>query len=153
VASNVVAAERAAADPESAAISPHQAADLYGLAVLAENIQDLSSNYTRFFVIGAEASRAPSGRDRTALCFSIRDRVGALRDVVGVFAEAGLNLSSIQSRPSRRRAWDYLFFLEVNGHAAEPRVAQALAAVQQHCVFLKVLGAWPAPPSERQDPA
>ena len=145
VTSTVRAAEMAASENGAAAVAPHLAAEIYGLDVLAENIQDLSSNYTRFFIIGDKPSQQPSGRDKTAICFSIRDRVGALRDVVQIFAEANLNLSSIHSRPSKRRAWDYLFFVEVDGHAADPRVAAALREVEQHCVFLKVLGAWPLP--------
>lgn len=145
VTSTARAAEQAAAEEGAAAVATRLAAETYGLDVLAENIQDYGSNFTRFFVIGLQPSQQPTGRDKTAICFSIRDRVGALRDVVQVFAEAGLNLSSIQSRPSRRRAWDYLFFIEADGHAADPTVAEALRAVEQHCVFLKVLGAWPVP--------
>lgn len=143
VTSTARAAEQAAAEPGAAAVAPRLAAEIYGLAVLAENIQDLSSNYTRFFVISLQPAQRPSGRDKTAICFSIKDRVGALRDVVQLFAEASLNLSSIQSRPSKRRAWDYLFFMEIDGHAADPKVGSVLKAVEQHCVFLKVLGAWP----------
>ena len=94
-----------------------------------------------------QPSQQPSGRDKTAICFSLRDRVGALRDVVQVFAEANLNLSSIHSRPSKRRAWDYLFFVEVDGHAADPHVAAVLREAERQCVFLKVLGAWPLAPS------
>jgi chorismate mutase/prephenate dehydratase len=139
------AAEQAASEPGTAAIAPRLAADIYNLDVLVENIQDLSSNYTRFFVISTQVGSTPSGRDKTAICLSIRDRVGALRDVVQIFAEAGLNLSSIQSRPSKRRPWEYLFIIELDGHADEPRVAKALAEVEQHAVFLKVLGAWPVP--------
>jgi chorismate mutase/prephenate dehydratase len=145
VTSNTRAAELAQSESLAAAISPRQAAEIYGLTVLAENIQDFTSNFTRFFVIGESPSQRPSGRDRTAICFSIRDRVGALRDVVTVFADASLNLSAIQSRPSKRRAWDYLFFLEIEGHVADPHVAATLRAIEQHCVFLKVLGAWPVP--------
>ena len=143
VASTTRAAELAAAEAGAAAIAPRLAAKTYGLNVLAENIQDLTSNFTRFFVIGLEPSSRPTGHDKSAVCFSIRDRVGALRDVVQLFAEAGINLSSIHSRPSKRRAWDYLFFVEVDGHAADPPVAAVLRAVEQKCVFLKVLGAWP----------
>lgn len=145
VASNTRAAELAAAEPGAVAIAPRPAAEIYGLEILAEQIQDQPNNFTRFFVIGTRPSERPTGRDRTAICFSIRDRVGALRDVVGTFADAGLNLSAIQSRPSKRRAWDYLFFVELDGHAADPHVAETLRAVEQHCVFLKVLGAWPLP--------
>lgn len=145
VASNTRAAELAAVEPGAAAVSPRSAAEIYGLEILAENIQDQANNYTRFFVISTRPSERPSGRDKTAICFSIRDRVGALRDVISIFSDAGLNLSAIQSRPSKRRAWDYLFFVELDGHAADPHVAEVLAAVEQHCVFLKVLGAWPVP--------
>jgi chorismate mutase / prephenate dehydratase len=145
VASNTRAAELAAAEPGTAGISPRPAAEIYDLVILAENIQDSAANFTRFFVISTRPSERPTGRDRTAICFSIRDRVGALRDVVGAFSDAGLNLSAIQSRPSKRRAWDYLFFVELDGHAADPHVAETLRRVEQHCVFLKVLGAWPVP--------
>jgi chorismate mutase/prephenate dehydratase len=141
--SNIRSAELAAAEPGAAAISPRSAAESHGLCILAENIQDSSSNFTRFFVIARQASEQPTGHDRTAICFSIRDRVGALRDVVEVFATAGLNLSRIQSRPSKRRAWEYLFFVEVDSHPADPRLESALRDVERHCVFLKLLGAWP----------
>jgi chorismate mutase / prephenate dehydratase len=141
--STAQAAQQAAEEHGAAAIAPSLAAEMYGLEVLADSIQDLSTNFTRFFVISMQPSPQPTGHDKSAICFSIKDRVGALRDVVQLFAEAGLNLSAIQSRPSRRRAWDYLFFLEIEGHAAEPRVAATLRAVEQQCVFLKVLGAWP----------
>jgi chorismate mutase/prephenate dehydratase len=145
VTSTARAAEQASHEDGSAAIAPRLAADIYGLDVLAENIQDIGSNFTRFFVISMQTSQQPTGRDKSAICFSIKDRVGALRDVVRLFADAGLNLSAIQSRPSRRRAWDYLFFLEVEGHAADPHVSAVLKAVEQQCVFLKVLGTWPVP--------
>jgi chorismate mutase/prephenate dehydratase len=75
---------------------------------------------------------------------SIRDRVGALRDLTDAFARNSVNLSSIQSRPSRRRAWDYLFFVELEGHGTEPKVQRALEQAREHTVFFKVLGSWPA---------
>lgn len=143
VVSTARAAEQAASDPEGAAIAPRLAAEVYGLQIVATNIQDLASNYTRFLVISPQASTRPSGRDKTALVFSIRDRIGALRDVVNVIAERGINMSSIQSRPSRRRAWDYVFYVELEGHQADPRVADALEALKPYCLFLKPLGSWP----------
>jgi chorismate mutase/prephenate dehydratase len=76
--------------------------------------------------------------------FSIRDRVGALRDMADVFAARGINMSSIQSRPSRRRAWDYVFFVEIAGHEADPAVREALEDLIPHTGFVKVLGSWPA---------
>ncbi|MFN0074518.1 MAG: prephenate dehydratase [Chloroflexota bacterium] len=142
-ASTATAAELAAREPNVAAVAPRLAADVYGLDVLAEGIQDISSNFTRFFVIGPATSDRPTGRDKTLLLLSIRDRVGALRDIVNEFANASINLSAIQSRPSRRRAWDYLFFVELQGHIEEDRVREAVKRIEQHCVSLTVLGAWP----------
>jgi chorismate mutase / prephenate dehydratase len=149
VPSTGLAAERAAGEPGAAAIAPRLAGEVFGLDVLASSIQDISHNYTRFWVIGPRMSERPTGRDKTAIVFSIRDRVGTLRDVAEVFAEARINLSAIQSRPSRRRAWDYVFFVELLGHAAEPHVQAALRAAEQHTVFLKVLGAWPVTTSSQ----
>jgi chorismate mutase/prephenate dehydratase len=145
VPSTGLAAERASAEPGVAAIATRLAADVFGLSVLASNIQDVSNNYTRFWVVGPRMSERPTGHDKTAVVFSIRDRVGALRDVVQVFAQAGISLSAIQSRPSKSKAWDYVFFFELRGHADEPHVQEALRAAEQHTVFLKVLGAWPVP--------
>ena len=82
------------------------------------------------------------------MVFSIRDRVGALRDLAEAFATNAVNLSSIQSRPSKRRAWDYVFFIEMDGHISEPAVRAALRKAEEHTVFLKVLGSWPVPVSE-----
>jgi chorismate mutase/prephenate dehydratase len=146
--STAAGAEMASREPNAAAIAPLLAAQVYGLDVVAENIQDLSSNYTRFFVIGPSMSDRPTGRDKTLLLLSIRDRVGALRDIVNEFADAGINLSAIQSRPSRRRAWDYLFFVELQGHILEDRVREAVRKIEHHCVSLTILGAWP---DERPD--
>jgi chorismate mutase / prephenate dehydratase len=145
--SNGRAAELAAADPTAtvAAIAPRLAADVFGLNVLAEAVQDLPANVTRFLVLGARASEAPTGRDKTAVVFSIRDRVGTLRNLTDAFASNDVNLSSIQSRPSRRRAWDYVFFVELAGHISELRVRRALRKAEEYTVFLKVFGSWPVP--------
>lgn len=137
------AAERAAADASVAAVAPRLAADVFGLNVLAENIQDVTGNATRFLVVTREARTVPTGRDRTLLVFSIRDHVGALRDLTDAFATNAVNLSSIQSRPSKRRTWDYVFFVELAGHASEQRVQRALARAHELTVFLRVLGSWP----------
>jgi chorismate mutase/prephenate dehydratase len=116
---------------------------VYGLRILEEGIQDLANNWTRHLVIGRTSSERPTGRDRTFLVFSIKDRVGVLRDILSAFSDREVNIASIQSRPTRRRAWDYVFFVELDGHAGEPRVHQALESAEQHTVFMKVLGAWP----------
>ncbi len=151
VASNGLAAERASQERGAAAIAPRVASEVFGLDILAADIQDVSQNYTRFWVVGRRMSERPSGNDKTAVVFSIKDRVGALREVIQIFADAQINLSAIQSRPSKRKAWDYVFFIELSGHAAEPRVQDALRTAEQHAVFLKVLGAWPVAPA-RDEP-
>ena len=145
--SNGKAAELAAQDTTGtvAAIGPRIAGEVYGLNVLADNIQDMAGNVTRFLVIAQTASEAATGRDKTAAVFSIRDRIGALRDLADAFATNEVNLSSIQSRPSKRRAWDYVFFIELDGHISEVRVRRALRKAEEHTVFLKVLGSWPVP--------
>jgi chorismate mutase / prephenate dehydratase len=145
--SNGKAAELAAQDTTGtvAAAGPRIAGEVYGLNVLADNIQDIAGNVTRFLVIAQSASERATGRDKTAVVFSIRDRIGALRDLADAFATNEVNLSSIQSRPSKRRAWDYVFFVELDGHISEVRVRRALRKAEEHTVFLKVLGSWPVP--------
>ena len=143
VASTTRAAMTAAEDRTGAAIAPLLAATQYNVEVIARDIQDLASNYTRFYVIANGVTSEPTGRDKTAIIFSIRDRVGALRDAADVFARRKLNMASIQSRPSRRRAWDYVFFVEFEGHEREAVVREALDELQAQCSFVKVLGSWP----------
>jgi len=92
--------------------------------------------------------KGATSRDKRAVDFSIGDRIGALRDLADAFAANEVNLSSIQSRPSKRRAWDYVFFVELDGHISEVRVRRALRKAEEHTVFLKVLGSWPVPPGE-----
>ncbi len=140
--STVKAAEQAAADPTGAAIAPALAAEAYGLTILEAGIQDFSTNITRFLAIGSTIP-GPTGRDRTAVIISIRDRVGALHDLMEVFAQQGINLSNIQSRPSRRKAWDYLFYIELDGHATDAPVMAALETLEHQCPMVKVLGSWP----------
>jgi chorismate mutase/prephenate dehydratase len=145
--SNGKAAELAAQDPTGsvAAIAPRIAGDVYKLNALADNIQDVPGNVTRFLVVARSASQGATGHDKTAVVFSIRDRVGALRDLAEAFSTNSVNLSSIQSRPSKRRAWDYVFFIELDGHITENSVRNALHKAEEHTVFLKVLGSWPVP--------
>jgi chorismate mutase / prephenate dehydratase len=145
--SNGKAAELAAQDATGsvAAIAPRIAGDVYKLNALADNIQDVPGNVTRFLVVARTASEGATGHDKTAVVFSIRDRVGALRDLAEAFSTNAVNLSSIQSRPSKRRAWDYVFFVELDGHITEPSVRSALHKAEEHTVFLKVLGSWPVP--------
>ena len=137
------AAATAAEDPTGAALANTLAATEYGLNIVDHDVQDLAANYTRFYVIAPSTASQPTGSDKTAIAFSIRDRVGALRDVVDIFTRRGINMSSIQSRPSKRRVWDYVFFVEFAGHEAEPNVSEALHELEAHTIFVKVLGSWP----------
>ncbi len=144
VASNAIAAEAAAADPATAAIAGRQAAQRYGLAVVAANIQDQPNNVTRFLVISADGLGKPTGDDKTSVLFSVPHEPGALHRVLGGFARHRINLSTIESRPLKGRAWEDVFFLDLTGHAEEPAMAKALAALRRRSLFVKVLGSYPA---------
>jgi chorismate mutase/prephenate dehydratase len=136
------AARLAREDAEGAALASELAADLHGLRVAFTRIQDLAANATRFLVLGPRSSE-PTGRDRTTLLAMAQDGPGALLRLLEPLARRGLNLSRIQSRPTRRKLWEYAFFLDVEGHAEEPRVAGALAELQGACASLQVLGSYP----------
>ncbi|HEY2901959.1 MAG TPA: prephenate dehydratase [Polyangia bacterium] len=136
------AAQRALDDAKGAAVASEVAAKIYGLQVLRRKIEDLSHNMTRFFVLGRQQAE-PTGRDKTSVLLITRDEPGILYRVLGTFAERGLNMSKIESRPSRRRPWEYVFFVDVDGHEREPQVAAALAAVKEICDVVKVLGSYP----------
>ncbi|MFN8525515.1 MAG: prephenate dehydratase [Chloroflexota bacterium] len=147
VASNGLAAERATQEQGAAGIASRLASEVFGLNILVSGIQDVAHNSTRFWVLGSRMSERPTGNDKTAIVFSIRDSVGALKRAIEAFADQGINLSSIQSRPSKRKAWDYIFFVEFGGHPNEPRVAEALDRLTSQTVHLKVLGSWPVSPA------
>lgn len=142
-ASTAAAAREAARHADAGAIASALAADVYGLEILAENIQDLSFNATRFVVIGPDDSEAPSGDDKTSAVFSIRDEVGILHHMLEPFAENKINLTRIESRPLKGKPWEYVFFLDFLGHRKERRVARALARLEKLCQVLKVLGSYP----------
>lgn len=142
VASTSKAAELVAADPKAAAIGSSLAGELYGLAKLCDRIEDDPENTTRFLVISRQAP-AETGRDKTALVFSAADKPGALVEVLDVWRQAGINMTFIESRPSRQRNWDYSFFVDLEGHAEAEAVSASIAEARQHCAFLKVLGSFP----------
>lgn len=140
--STAEAAQQAARVRGAAAIASKLAAERYGLDILASRIEDAAQNYTRFLVIGT-AEPQPTGRDKTSIMFSIKDRPGALFDMLLPFKRYRLNLTKIESRPTRQKAWEYIFFVDFAGHRSEKRVQNALEQLQKSCVFLKVLGSYP----------
>jgi chorismate mutase / prephenate dehydratase len=141
------AARRAAREQGVAAVGSALAAEAHGLNVLARNIQDARTNATRFIVLG-RAWAGRTGRDKTSVVFSVKDRPGVLRDALAAFAEEGINLTRIESRPSRKRAWTYVFFADLQGHPEEERVKRALAALEEHCPYVALIGACPEISSE-----
>ena len=142
VSSTAEAARRAAADPAGAAIASRLAGELHGLRAVRRNIEDRSDNVTRFIVV-SRREHEPTGKDTTSILFSIKDRVGALHDILLPFARKSINLTKIESRPSRRRAWDYVFFVDFDGHRADPVIEDVIARVRRSCSLLKVLGSYP----------
>jgi len=144
VASNAVAAALAARRPGTAAIAGRQAAERYKLAVVAASIQDLPNNVTRFLVISRDGQGQPTGDDKTSILFSVPHSAGALHRILEVFAQHGINLSTIESRPLKGRAWEYVFFLDLAGHVAQKAMCDALDAVRERALFVKALGSYPA---------
>ncbi len=142
VVSSTKAAQMVAAKKHAACIASQIAASLYGLTILQRNIQDSAHNITRFLVIST-MDVPPTGKDRTSLVFSIKDRVGALHAMLTPFMKHKINLTKIESRPSKKKAWDYYFFVDCEGHQDEPRVARALSQLEGMCKFLKILGSYP----------
>lgn len=142
--STAAAAERARSEEHSAAIASRLAADLYGLQIIAANIQDLANNITRFWVLGRDGVGRPSGDDKTSIVLSTRHEAGALYRILKPFAEYGVSLCNIESRPQKGRPWEYLFFVDLVGHLEEDRVAAALEAAKKRALLCKVLGSYPA---------
>jgi chorismate mutase/prephenate dehydratase len=140
--SNARSAELAAKDKHAGAIAGTLAAQKYKLPVIESDIQDSSANATRFLVLGRRCP-PPSGRDRTSIMFSIADKVGALHHALAPFRRFKLNMTKIESRPSKRKAWEYFFFVDCDGHQEDRKVAKALELLGQHCSFVKVLGSYP----------
>ncbi len=142
VASNAEAARLASENPHSAAIAGSQAAALFGLTILAENIEDDASNTTRFLVLGNQEV-APSGNDKTSLVMSTANRPGAVHDLLVPLARHGVSMTKLESRPARSGLWEYVFYMDIEGHQADAKVAAALAELKQVAAFVKVLGSYP----------
>ncbi|HRU38666.1 MAG TPA: prephenate dehydratase [Candidatus Goldiibacteriota bacterium] len=142
VSSNSKSALLAAGDKNAAGIGSELAAEEYGVKILARSIQDMADNYTRFFIIGSQIN-SRTGDDKTSIMVSIKDKVGALYSLLKPFQTHSVNLTNIESRPSRKKAWDYYFFVDFKGHVDDKKVKAALKEVDKNCGFVKVLGSYP----------
>ncbi|MDK2970286.1 MAG: chorismate mutase / prephenate dehydratase [Candidatus Sumerlaeota bacterium] len=142
VASTVIGMRKAKEIENTAAIGSHIAADQYGLRILARGIEDNPDNTTRFLVI-AKADTPSCGDDKTSVMFSIKDKPGVLYSLLKPFADRNINLSQIESRPTKRKAWEYVFFVDLLGHRDDERVKAAIAETEQNCHWLRVLGSYP----------
>jgi len=143
VVSNSEGARRAAAEPDAATLGSEAAAELYGLVVVEARIEDEVSNTTRFLVLG-QTDAAPSGNDKTSLVMGAANQPGAVVKLLQPFADAGISMSKLESRPARGSNWEYLFFVVCNAHRQDPKLAAVLVEVEARAAFLKVLGSYPA---------
>jgi len=124
------------------AITSELAAEKYKLPILVQDIQDNAANATRFLVLGRQCS-PPTGDDRTSLMISVADKAGALHEAIAAFRRYKINMTKIESRPSKRKAWEYFFFIDCDGHAQDRKVARAIQSLGEHCNFVKTLGSYP----------
>jgi chorismate mutase/prephenate dehydratase len=126
----------------TAAVGGELTAELYEVPVLVEDIGDWKENLTRFLIF-SDRMAEPTGDDKTSMVLSIKDRVGALYEILKPFGDRGISLTKIESRPSRKKAWDYLFFVDIEGHRDEPKVKETLEVVGEYCEEMRVLGSYP----------
>jgi len=142
VASSARAAQMATEQSHAGAIGSKVAAELYGLKIIYENIEDMANNITRFLVISREDAR-PTQQDKTSVLFSTSHKAGALADVLEVFRRHEINMTNIESRPSKKREWEYYSFVDFQGHRKDPTVINGLEEARQHCLQLSILGSYP----------
>ena len=143
VLSTALAAEMAAGDATIAAIASALAGELYGVPILRARVEDNPHNSTRFLVVGHHPS-GPTGRDKTSILFAMRNEPGTLYRILEPLARLGINLTKIESRPAKQRPWEYVIFVDLEGHRATPHVSSALREIGERTLFLKVLGSYPA---------
>ena len=141
--STAEAARIASGEHAAAAIASDLAAETYNISILVRGIEDASANFTRFFVLGRQLAK-PTGNDKTSILCSIKDRPGALYELLTPLREHKINLTRIESRPSRRKAWDYVFFIDLMGHCEDANVKEALRELSHYSTELKVLGSFPS---------
>jgi chorismate mutase/prephenate dehydratase len=132
----------AAVEKEAGALASSLAAEIYRLHIVADHIEDAGGNQTRFMVLAKSYGEA-TGSDKTSLIFSVRHKAGSLYDALQSFKRFGLNMTKIESRPSKSRAWEYCFFVDIEGHAGDKKMKAAIEDLQAHCAFLRVLGSYP----------
>jgi len=127
---------------DSAAIASAKAADIYGMKIIAREIEDNPHNFTRFFILSKEDS-PPTGNDKTSIVFSLKHKPGALYDCLREFASREINLTKLESRPTRHQPWEYNFYMDFSGHREEKGIAEALKSLEEHAVYVKILGSYP----------
>ena len=145
VASTARAGEMAAKTDDAGVLAGRMVAEVYGLTILDSSVQDFANNMTRFLVIGSRDC-PPTGHDRTSLMFGVPDRAGALFAALKPLQSEKISMSKIESRPSKRKPWEYVFFVDVEGHRQDAVMIGALQALEERCTFLKVLGSYPGTP-------
>ena len=140
--STAQAAQLASKNSKAAAISSEVAAQVYNLNVLVKSIEDSKDNWTRFFVLGNDTPYK-TGNDKTSIIFTIKDKVNTLYNILSEFSKNNINLTKIESRPTKKKVWQYIFFIDFEGHIEDKKVINTLEKINEHCIFLKVLGSYP----------
>ncbi|WP_372519263.1 prephenate dehydratase [Candidatus Ruminimicrobiellum ovillum] len=140
--STAQAAQLASKNFKAAAISSEVASQIYNLNILVKSIEDSKDNWTRFFVLGHDTS-SKTGKDKTSIIFTIKDKVNTLYNILSEFSKSKINLTKIESRPTKKKVWQYIFFIDFEGHVSDKKVTDTLENIKEHCIFLKVLGSYP----------